>query len=253
MTLAAWLYGALTTAAVAAGLVIPLAVHRSAGSGLPAWEAAVLPGALSKAHAPLTSQCAACHTPHVGVEARNCIACHANRPAVTGKQSTAFHAVIGECAGCHVEHEGSARPVAMDHALLATVGRRRASEEPIGVVRALRDYVVTLGGDAAPVAAVLDCATCHSNRDPHRDLFGRQCSACHGLLSWKISGFRHPTPASKDCAQCHRAPPSHYMGHFTMVSRRIAKQEHAAVEECHLCHTTDSWNSIRGIGWYKHH
>ncbi|MDH8222619.1 cytochrome C, partial [Klebsiella pneumoniae] len=60
----------------------------------------------------------------------------------------------------------------------------------------------------------LDCASCHSNREPHRDLFGRECGNCHETATWRIAGFLHPSPASKDCAQCHQAPPSHYMMHF---------------------------------------
>ena len=40
-------------------------------------QRAVSPGRLSKAHAFLENNCAACHTPLKGVEAKNCIVCHA--------------------------------------------------------------------------------------------------------------------------------------------------------------------------------
>ena len=43
------------------------------------------------------------------------------------------------------------------------------------------------------------------------------------------------------------------MMHFKMVSEKVAGREHAKVEQCYLCHQTDAWNSIRGVGWYKHH
>ncbi len=43
------------------------------------------------------------------------------------------------------------------------------------------------------------------------------------------------------------------MGHFEMVSMAIAGQEHARVQQCYLCHQTDAWNDIKGVGWYKHH
>jgi hypothetical protein len=66
---------------------------------------------------------------------------------------------------------------------------------------------------------------------------------------WSIPGMA----ARAECAQCHQAPPSHYMGHFHMISMMIAHQEHAQVEQCYLCHQTDAWNDIRGVGWYKHH
>ena len=53
--------------------------------------------------------------------------------------------------------------------------------------------------------------------------------------------------------QCHQAPPSHYMMHFEMMDRTITGQEHARVEQCYLCHQTDAWNNIKGVGWFKHH
>jgi hypothetical protein len=70
---------------------------------------------------------------------------------------------------------------------------------------------------------------------------------------WTIPEFRHPSPRSTDCVQCHQAPPSHYMEHFHMVSARVAGKPHAQVSQCYQCHQTTSWNDIRGVGWYKHH
>ena len=75
----------------------------------------------------------------------------------------------------------------------------------------------------------------------------------HLMHGAQIAGYKHPSAASTDCVQCHQAPPSHYMGHFHMISKMVAGQEHARVEQCYLCHQTDSWNAIRGVGWYKHH
>ncbi len=43
------------------------------------------------------------------------------------------------------------------------------------------------------------------------------------------------------------------MGHFQMVSKRVAGQPHADVRQCFLCHQTTAWNDIKGVGWYKHH
>jgi hypothetical protein len=84
-------------------------------------------------------------------------------------------------------------------------------------------------------------------------LFGKDCAQCHRTDKWTISEFRHPSAQSTDCVQCHQAPPSHYMGHFKMVSQRVACQPHADVRQCFLCHQTTSWNDIKGVGWYKHH
>ncbi len=99
----------------------------------------------------------------------------------------------------------------------------------------------------------LNCATCHQTKDRHLGLFGTDCAQCHTTDKWTITEFRHPSTASQSCAQCHQAPPSHYMGHFHMVSMRVAGQEHANVQQCFLCHQTTSWNDIRGVGYYKHH
>lgn len=116
----------------------------------------------------------------------------------------------------------------------------------------LKDFLGLPKSDE-PEKTSLDCVSCHSNREPHRGLFGRDCAGCHGVESWRIAQFLHPSPASRDCAQCHQAPPSHYMEHFIMVDVMITGQEHATVNQCFLCHRTESFNDIKDIGWYKHH
>ncbi len=100
---------------------------------------------------------------------------------------------------------------------------------------------------------MLDCASCHQNDDRHFELFGNDCASCHATTAWTLPEFRHPSSASMDCAQCHQAPPSHYMGHFNMISKKVAGQPHATVEQCYKCHQTTSWPDIKGVGWYKHH
>jgi hypothetical protein len=213
----------------------------------------VSPGPLSRAHQFLEKECETCHTPHEGIEAKNCIVCHASAPALA-RQSTAFHMTIQDCRGCHKEHAPGQSLTSMDHAQLAAIGWRQQQPDRARVVLELNRFLgeLKLQKEEAPVAQ-LDCFSCHANRDPHRGLFGRSCSGCHKDKSWSIAGYRHPSADSPDCAQCHQAPPSHYMEHFEMVSKRVAKQEHARVELCQLCHWTDSWNNIRGVGWHKHH
>lgn len=222
----------------------------------------VRPGILSPAHAFLENRCSACHTPGKGIEAANCVVCHANNQKLLQRQPTAFHANIGRCAECHVEHSGSnVRPTAMDHAALAHIGlatlsREASDSEGRAALQGLRNWMrstpsVVTG--ATPLEAVLDCAMCHSTKDRHAGLFGKDCSECHSTKQWKVAGFQHPSARSLDCAQCHQAPPSHYMEHFEMISKRIAGVEQAQVNQCELCHQTTVWNDIRGIGFYKHH
>ena len=246
--------------------------RREAPSGVwsdGAWLSMASPGLLSEAHAFLTANCVACHAPIGASDAANCIACHADNETLLQRQPTAFHAAIDRCGDCHVEHRGRGlRPIEMQHdALTAAAWRllntfgdgyhpseemgrhlmQTGAERPDGQVRSSGPSVV------APGEAALRCASCHGNQDRHVGYFGVRCEECHSTASWTIAGFQHPSPRSHECEQCHRAPPSHFMEHFSMVSMRAARRTEARVEQCYLCHQTTSWNDIVGIGRYKHH
>ena len=73
------------------------------------------------------------------------------------------------------------------------------------------------------------------------------------METWTVAGYQHPSSRSTECVQCHQAPPSHFMGHFSMMDQKIARQEHARVDQCFECHNTTSWNDIVGIGFFKVH
>ena len=96
-----------------------------------AWQRMASPGALSQGHTFLEHNCAACHTPVKGVEAASCIVCHANNTALLQRQPSAFHADIGACADCHVQHQGLVtRITKMDHVALARIGLRQLQSNP---------------------------------------------------------------------------------------------------------------------------
>ena len=234
----------------------------------------IRPGALSSGHAYLGDRCASCHTSTVGVAVAKCTACHANDERLLGRQPTAFHASIQECTACHVEHQGpgtSIRPIAMDHVELATVGARtlarasRTDDASAATLTSLETWLrikVPRQLDANSAGEALNCVGCHSTKDRHVGLLGKDCAQCHVTTQWTIPEFRHPSVRSTNCAQCHQAPPSHYMMHFDMISKKIAGQEDARVagccgaarvNQCYRCHQTTSWNDIRGVGYYKHH
>ena len=261
MKLATVLYATLAALGVAAAVLVPLAAHRSGSSSVPFLQAAVSPGPLSAAHAFLGTQCESCHTPGKGIVAASCLTCHAADMPVLAKQSTAFHATIGECRGCHLEHQmGDARPVKMDHAVLTQVGLRASGDlagPPLaGTTDALavRHFLAGVTGDRlATDTQALDCKSCHAFRDVHQTFFGRGCADCHGVDTWKVLGFVHPSPRSEDCGQCHNPPPSHRMMHFAMMDQGITGQRGTRVEQCYACHQTDAWNDIRGVGWFKMH
>ena len=223
---------------------------------------AVNPGNLSAAHADLIDNCAACHTPVMGVDDSKCILCHANNETLLQRQPTAFHANVGTCKECHLEHQGFDQSISeMDHALLTRIGMNEMKDadsesQELAAYRLLEQKlrVAAPPHDRISLAeSVLDCSSCHSNDDRHQGLFGGDCAQCHATDRWTIPEYQHPSPTSNDCSQCHQAPPSHYMMHFKMISAKVAGKPHARVEQCGQCHQTTSWNDIKRVGWYKHH
>ena len=181
-----------------------------------AWQRMASPGSLSRSHAFLEHDCAACHTPMEGPDAAKCTACHADNELLLQRQSTTFHADIGNCRACHREHRGAARrPTDMSHEAVARIGLRQGDSDgqppDIGASShdRLRDWIESRGStDRLPSLhpeltareAVLNCASCHANEDPHFKLFGQDCARCHTTSRWTISQFRHPSPRSTDCA-----------------------------------------------------
>lgn len=239
-----------------------------------AWQRHASPGTLSVAHASLEADCESCHTPNEGAVDQKCVGCHATETALLQRQPTAFHANIGACAQCHVEHRGThANMRGMDHAALARIGLKlleRSSitnAESAELIRWVRAHPTGTAStprhpNVSPIEMTLDCKACHSTKDKHVGLFGSECASCHATTQWTVREFQHPPADSADCAQCHRAPPSHFMMHFDMVSKKVARQEDgrvaqccgvAQVNQCQRCHQTTSWNDIKGVGWYKHH
>jgi hypothetical protein len=229
------------------------------------WQRLASPGDLSVAHAALDRRCADCHATGLGPVAKRCLACHAGERSLLARQPTAFHAAVTTCADCHPEHLGRGRrPTVMSHETLATIGREmlaragsaEATRRAVQVERFVRVDRAHLAA-AYPLVtareAVLDCATCHAAQDRHRGAFSADCALCHATSSWSIADYRHPSPDSVQCAECHLPPKSHLMEHFTMVSQAVARQPTARVEQCHVCHQTTAWLDIRGIGWYEHH
>ena len=260
---------AITVGSLALVVVLVLVLRHTTLGRASSWQHLASPGHLSAPHAFLEDNCAACHTTVKGVDANKCITCHANNESLLQRQPTAFHADVGSCWGCHIEHQGiNERPTKMNHALLAEIGLRQlgSSESPDNEGKLVRDQLLTWISEQnassglppghpriTPQEAVLKCATCHANDDRHFAVFGLDCAQCHSTTKWTIPEFRHPSSHSMDCAQCHQAPPSHYMGHFHMVSAKVAGKLHARVDQCFICHQTTSWNDIKGVGWYKHH
>ena len=225
------------------------------------WQQLTSPGPISASHSFLKGNCAACHTPTKGVQGVNCIVCHAGNAALLGRQPTAFHADITTCAPCHIEHKSDVlRPTKMDHSAFAQIGlsrlqpMKKSDPQSRRIRQVMNNNALLVQNPNIPaIEATLNCANCHDTKDRHRGFFGKECATCHTTNKWSIPAFLHPSPKSRDCVQCHQAPPSHYMMHFKMISMTVAKQPNAKVNDCYICHQTTVWNDIRGVGWYKHH
>ncbi len=233
---------------------------------LAAWQRLASPGDLSAAHRRLEGDCGACHTTVIGASRTKCIACHATEERLLIWPELTFHASVSDCRACHPEHLGASAPsTRMDHVALATMGLGllTSGESEVGrsVAQHLSSWIAEspVGGDGgrasrlAPAEAVLRCATCHAKSDAHREMFGNDCGACHETSGWVIPEYRHPSSASTDCAQCHRAPPCHHTPHFGRVCRPVAGKPNAEVRDCHSCHQVTAWNHIKGVGWYQSH
>lgn len=174
----------------------------------------VSPGALSRGHAGLATDCFACHAPWRGAAAQRCVECHAladiglrsTRGAVLPRQgrTSSFHQQLIEqdCVACHSDHAGprltqrSRKP--FSHDLLRAATRDR-------------------------------CDACHAapKNDVHRELTAG-CSQCHSPRGWKPASFDHARLAKNaPCTGCHKAPPD-------TLHRQI--QGH-----CGQCHATTAW------------
>lgn len=234
------------------------------------WQQMTMSGKLSAAHSFLGNNCSECHTAVAGVKDSTCISCHANNDSLLQRQPTAFHVSIQNCVSCHLEHHGrSVSTTEMDHELLAKIGITALKEDKgtdpeyqiaggdlLNYIRSMNKTSTSAfhaKNNMSAFEQVLNCSTCHSNEDPHRSYFGNDCTECHSTKAWTVPSYKHPSPSNTECAQCHAAPPSHYMMHFKMISAKVAGKPHANVNECFQCHETTSWNDIRDVGWYKHH
>lgn len=200
-------------------------------SELFAWQNLASPGELSTSHSLLKNDCGACHTAVKGPSPEKCMACHLTDERLSSWPALKFHLAVPDCRRCHREHLGTGSiATKMDHNQIGPLTVPIITSE-----------------------AELRCVACHLERDPHTGMFGPQCSSCHNTQTWIISKYRHPSDASTDCSQCHRAPPCHQTEHFKRVCMPVAGQLNAIVPDCQLCHQVRSWNSIKGVGWYKSH
>jgi len=222
------------------------------------WQQLTSPGELSAAHAWLEKDCSVCHSAFGGIRDADCIACHALDQRLLGWPENIFHADLGNCTGCHPEHLGRALPpTVMDHSRLALLILDRikntapTSEEQdllIGQIsmwlqhQSSQEPSVQKAGVSAE-ERLLNCYACHAGSDIHAGLFGTDCVECHQTRAWTIPRYRHPLGRSTACMECHKAPKSHFRGHFKKMPGRV--------QDCYMCHQTPSWLDIGHPPWYR--
>lgn len=177
----------------------------------------ISPGPLTRGHAPLETDCFACHAPWQGAAGRRCARCH--RLADIGIRTTrgialaprglkaSFHQQLMEhdCIACHRDHVGDQ----------IGPGRSRVAFLHTSLVAAVRPL----------------CGDCHSapSGATHRDLtIG--CTRCHRTDRWKPSDFDHSALApieQQHCEGCHHPP---------------ADSLHQVLQsQCQQCHIQKSW------------
>lgn len=154
----------------------------------------ISPGNPIDAHAEMTTDCFACHTPFLGSSPEKCIACHKvaeiglktteGLPIAKEKKKVVFHQTLIEkdCIACHSDHKGvqAFRPISQfSHQLLELKLQK-------------------------------ECNNCHVNPDDalHREIKGN-CGQCHTQEDWLPATFAHEKyfrfdrDHNTECETCH--------------------------------------------------
>ncbi|MBF0471814.1 MAG: class III cytochrome C family protein [Gammaproteobacteria bacterium] len=206
----------------------------------------ISPGQPMAAHAALTTDCFACHTPFLGSAPEKCIACHRvekigiettdGGPIAKEQKSVAFHQELTEqdCLACHSEHKGvqAFRPIGrFSHALLQPASREQ-------------------------------CASCHTKPmdNLHRKI-GDNCTQCHTQEAWQPATFDHDRHFRFDrhhpaeCDSCHiDSDYSRYTCYGCHEhSRAKVREEHweegiRDYENCTECHRSGDEDEAK-YGW----
>jgi hypothetical protein len=169
-------------------------------------RAALEPGALSSAHAPMAGACSECHAERRGVASARCERCHdaagarnlghaAHVLASPSKDEQERAVAELPCDDCHKEHEGrAARAAAVSSFQCAQCHFRSFAVHPeFGVVRERRgerpglrfDHAAHIEalGETGGARGSASCARCHEPSPENRDFlpvsFARHCAECH--------------------------------------------------------------------------
>ena len=219
-------------------------------------ETLIMPGPVSKAHAGIEENCAACHD-RAARERQTalCLDCHKDI-AEDIRAKVHYHgrmpaAGSGECRGCHAEHRGRDA----DNMKLQQPGfTHDLTNFP------LRDSHLALSCASCHRTEVAyrktpsGCIDCHRKDDAHRGALGPGCSTCHGATSWPDAHFDHDKTGfpltnkhqATACGACH--PGERYKGvPRQCVGCHMPDDVHKGSQgkDCGNCHTTTSFKRPR--------
>lgn len=182
------------------------------------------PGPLIEGHKSLEhGDCLKCHDAGQGVPNGKCLACHT---AIQKADKDSFHGrnvATKQCFSCHTDHKGrnfnsnQVNTKTFNHALTgfsltgkhAKIQCTSCHTEKRGAKPVRKNETRFFGKDDS-------CKECHKKDDIHKftgKLAAKECSACHGTVSWKTgTNFDHKKEtgyaligdhATLTCNKCH--------------------------------------------------
>jgi hypothetical protein len=180
-----------------------------------------------------------------------CVSCHTNARTLNDLQSTPT-----DCANCHAKDEPHGgrfgtdcaschtsdawAPAKFDHDL----ARFKLTGEHIGVAceNCHKNHVLA--------GTPMDCQSCHLDQDPHGDVFGTDCAACHTTNGWGEVTYDHAQTgfvlngahATLTCKQCHGSTPASQMSSSCGACHaKDDKHGGSLGMNCGACHSTTAW------------
>lgn len=224
-----------------------------------------------------TAECKACHSEHLGRDARivklsnasfdhritdfpldgghaalPCESCHAAGRKFREASSSCANCHRGDdvhqgglgndCARCH--SSASWRETRFDHARTRFPLRGAHGDTACGACHVAGRFRDT----------PRDCAACHRPDDVHRGARGENCGECHGETTWRNTRFDHAREtgfalagrhAAIDCAGCHRGGKLEDPLPRDCIGCHRADDGHAGRfgEDCADCHGNDTWRT----------
>lgn len=219
-------------------------------------ERALMPGAVSQAHAKYEADCESCHSSFKREDQpRLCLDCHKEVAAdVAGKRGFHGRKQVQQCAECHTEHLGldgdivGLDPQHFDHAItdFALSGKHQQADCK-GCHQAGQKH-----RDASSA-----CKSCHAKDDLHEGRLGALCGDCHNANAWTEvrKDFDHSRTEfplrgahqTQECKACHvdSAVRHRLQGDCLSCHRKDDAHKGAMGERCDDCHTEDDWKHAR--------